>query len=113
MSLESSVAPTPLDRDLGAFCALDGCQRRARHARKHGRYCSDACRAVARKTQATKTRAMKILGRLQSGPCTGLELLAAGGGIRYGARVAELRKRGHNITAENLGEGVWQYTLVV
>jgi len=54
-----------------------------------------------------------ILGRLQAGPATGLELIRAGGGVRYGARVEELRKRGHVIVAEPVeeGRGIWSYRL--
>ena len=37
------------------------------------------------------TRAEKILARLRQGPATGLDLLKAGGGTRYGARIMELR----------------------
>ncbi len=43
------------------------------------------------------TRAEKILARLRQGPATGLELLKAGGGTRYGARIYELRKKGYRI----------------
>jgi hypothetical protein len=43
------------------------------------------------------TRAQKVLARLRQGPATGLDLLKAGGGTRYGARICELRARGHRI----------------
>lgn len=43
------------------------------------------------------SRCDMILGRLQAGAATGLDLLRAGGGLRYGARIAELRERGHLI----------------
>jgi hypothetical protein len=43
------------------------------------------------------TRAQKILARLRQGPATGLDLLQAGGGTRYGARIYELRQRGYQI----------------
>jgi hypothetical protein len=55
-----------------------------------------------------------ILGRLQAGPATGLELVHAGGGLRYNARIFELRKRGHVIekTLVDEGRGIWSYRLV-
>jgi hypothetical protein len=39
-----------------------------------------------------------ILGRLQQGPASNLDLMRCGGGIRYGARIHELRARGHRIS---------------
>ena len=57
--------------------------------------------------------ALRILGRLQSGPATGLEFIQAGGGIRFGARILELRSAGHDIHVEPKGEGIWLYTLKV
>lgn len=50
------------------------------------------------------TRCDLILGRLQYGRATGLELMKAGGGTRYGARISELRERGHRI----LGPRPWE-----
>lgn len=43
------------------------------------------------------TRAEKILARLRQGRATGLDLLKAGGGTRYGARICELRNKGYAI----------------
>lgn len=96
-------------------------------SRRVQRFCCDSCRyeawqaskacGVARLPQAPeiKRQAAKrllILGRLQDGPATGYELFAAGGGFRYTARLKELRDAGHFITTENLGGGVFRYTLV-
>jgi hypothetical protein len=101
------------------------------------RYCSTECRVstiksrrlvVEQVAEAKKMKApedasdeikrqygarLKILGRLQIGPATSRDLAVAGGTFRYGARVADLRKAGHNITSENLGKGLWKYTLVM
>ena len=75
-------------------------------------YCSAECRTKHWKVdrgQAVRetsklTRAEKILLRLRQGPATGLELLQAGGGTRYGARVHDLRERGYRIVTETEGE---------
>ena len=57
------------------------------------------------------TRAERILLRLRQGPATGIELLQAGGGTRYGARLLELRRAGHAIETDMSGE--WPtYTLI-
>lgn len=42
---------------------------------------------------------------------TTAELLQAGVGSRYGARLLELRELGHTITAEREREGSWRYIL--
>jgi len=39
------------------------------------------------------------------------ELLDAGAGPRYSARLLELRKRGYAITSERAGPGQWRYRL--
>ena len=42
--------------------------------------------------------AARVLGRLTQGPATNFELVQPGcGGIRFGARIFELRERGHRI----------------
>jgi len=75
-------------------------------------YCTDRCRFAAYDrdhprqqplefpTDRKETRAEKILRRLGKGPATGLELLQAGGGTRYGARVHDLRERGYRIVTD-------------
>lgn len=83
--------------------------------RRHGRFCSDACRArnwkqarldftpaaseLAHAVRGRETKAARILARLQQGPANSLEL-ARVGGLRYSARVFELRRQGHRITTE-------------
>lgn len=57
--------------------------------------------------------AQKILDRLRDGPALAAELVACGGGYRYGARLLELRRAGHNIEAIHKGEGLWEYRLVL
>ena len=99
-------------------------ERRARAQR----FCGDSCRNAAwrevqkcgprKEAQAPEIRrqsrsALKILGRLQLGPATGMQLMYAGGGVRYGARLLELRQAGHNIEAIHKGEGVWEYRLIL
>ena len=92
------------------------------------RFCSSVCRVRAyRKVLACGPRdepqgpeirrlhraSLKILGRLQDGPALAAELVACGGGYRYGARLLELRQAGHNIEAISKGEGVWEYRLIL
>lgn len=93
---------------FGKLCEA-GCGRPV--SESHGRrYCSDRCRLVgwAKRTASQAeiqfqekpskaTRCQLVLGRLQEGRATGLDLLKAGGGTRYGARLADLRRRGHCI----------------
>jgi hypothetical protein len=40
------------------------------------------------------------------------ELLQAGVGSRYGARIAELREQGWQIESARLRDGAWRYTLI-
>lgn len=57
--------------------------------------------------------ALCVLGRLQQGSATNLELLHVGG-MRYGARLHELRKAGHRITTdEDKSSGIVVYRLLV
>lgn len=96
--------------------------------RRSQRFCGDSCRreaweattacGVSKLPQAPELKRQAaakalILGRLQDGPALAAELVACGGGYRYSARIRELRQAGHNITTENLGDGVWRYTLVL
>ena len=89
------------------------------YARAEGyqRFCGPACRAAwhrrtapaPAKKKSKPTRAERILDRLRQGPATGLDLLKAGGGTRYGARIKELRDCGHVILGPlpwtRLGDG--------
>lgn len=87
-------------------------------------YCSDSCRAeswrrrkltevheqarldftpaaseLAHAIRGRETKAARILARLRQGPANSLEL-ARVGGLRYSARVFELRAQGHRIVTE-------------
>ena len=54
---------------------------------------------------------LAILGRLQAGPVDALELVRIGG-IRFGARIHNLRKAGHVVRCDqNRVTGVGVYTL--
>ena len=75
------------------------------------KYCSHTCRQRAWKREQSvqnsdkgPTRGERILARLRRGPATGIELLQAGGGTRYGARVLELRQRGYEIETDRGGD---------
>lgn len=130
MEPSQNTATRGEERVPGHSCERPGCSNFARDLgarRKHGRFCSSACRAaawklshacgVARLPQAPEIKRQAaakdlILRRLQDGPALGAELVACGGGFRFGARLRELRAAGNHILAENLGDGVWRYTLV-
>lgn len=95
------------------------------HADEH-RFCCDRhraahhCRAkgadVSRPEDQAKARrlqrkALLILGRLEQGPATNVELWKVGG-FRFGARVFELRQAGHLITTdEDRANGIVTYAL--
>jgi hypothetical protein len=46
---------------------------------------------------------------------SGMTLIAAGAGIRFGARLKDLRDAGHNIESRRdpSGAAVWEYRLVI
>jgi hypothetical protein len=46
---------------------------------------------------------------------SGMTLIAAGAGTRFGGRIEELRKAGHNIESRRdpSGAAVWEYRLVI
>ena len=50
-----------------------------------------------------------ILERLRQGPATNAELTAVG--LRYSARIHELRRAGHEIESEQLGWSLWLFSL--
>lgn len=52
----------------------------------------------------------RVLTRLQQGPCTNAELVEIAG-HRFGGRIFELRKDGHVIQMEPMGDGLFRYTL--
>lgn len=89
------------------------------HRGEEKHYCSDRCRCraydrthprVPVSNPDKKTQAEKILARLRQGPATGLDLLKAGGGTRYGARIHELRGLGHRIHGPVEVFAVWDGT---
>ena len=57
-----------------------------------------------------------ILARLQSGPITAMDAFDGCGCFRLAARIADLRKAGHNITTTTIetqnGKHIAQYQLV-
>lgn len=55
---------------------------------------------------------LRLLREAGSRGVTTGAFLQAGAGVRYGARVHELRERGYVIGAERIGEGAWRYTLL-
>lgn len=60
------------------------------------------------------TRRGLVLQLLQAAASSGVttsELLDAGAGPRYSARLLELRERGYAITSERAGPGQWRYRL--
>lgn len=60
------------------------------------------------------TRAALLLSLLEDAGEVGIttaEILQAGVGSRYGARILELRKAGHQITSERIRDGAWLYKL--
>lgn len=97
-----------------ATCNLPSCGRIVPTPRPRGGrrvYCSTECRTrhwdethPRIDAAPTATRCEMILARLRAGPATGLELLQAGGGLRYSARIAELRERENRI----LGPKPWR-----
>lgn len=75
-------------------------------ARGYQKYCSHACRQAAwTAEQAGKrpSKAKRILERLREGPADTMEL-ARVGGIRFSARILELRQDGHRIVTEEHGD---------
>ncbi len=56
------------------------------------------------------TKAQAIIEALRRGPLSSLEMLQVGG-LRYHARLAELRSRGFSIRAVPDGDG-WSYRLI-
>jgi len=109
---DNAVATAQIARH-GFRCAWCGTWHTLSIPDPHRRFCGDTCRSRAwekdhprvpapkpRKEDGEPSRGEKILARLRVGPATGIELLQAGGGIRYGARILELRRAGHAIETE-------------
>lgn len=99
-------------------CPVCGIQYEVR--RSNQRYCSSTCKdtaynrahpvarqarldftpassELAHAVRGRESKAARILARLRQGPATTWELAQAGG-IRFGARLLELRRAGHRIT---------------
>lgn len=112
MSLEAART-----RSSPAPCAAPGCEAPSRG--RHGRFCSDACRAEAWRQQrlpfvpealplpqiATPSpeerprlqrACWRILRRLEQGRATNMDLLQVGG-LRFGARLKELRDADYDV----------------
>lgn len=53
---------------------------------------------------------LRILERLKIGPARNYEMVAVGG-IRYGARIKELRDHGYDIDVEFVSPRVYEYSL--
>jgi hypothetical protein len=53
----------------------------------------------------------RVLRRLQRGPALNKQLNKIC--FRYGARIFELRRRGHQIKTQSAGKGVFRYVLMV
>ena len=51
-----------------------------------------------------------ILTLLQRGPATNIQLMQVGG-VRYGARIHDIKKAGYKIQSRRLEEGIWVYEL--
>jgi hypothetical protein len=60
-------------------------------------------RRPRRRRKRRTAKAEAVLARLREGPANTLELLRVGG-VRFGARVHELRAEGHRITTEPQGD---------
>src|SRR3990172_3003858 len=110
-----------LNSDTCPECGLPMIERR-----RDAIHCSDKCYWAAWerkhprrhpvpvdpvKARRLRRSALRILGQLQTGPATNLELQTVGG-LRYGARLHELRQAGHRIrTDEDKARGIVTYTL--
>lgn len=105
----------PLQRLL---CGRPGCSRKVPRQRRGGyprRYCSVVCQQrdyhdthprVAMPRMSGETQCERILARLRQGDATIRDLRLASGAERMGARIRELRERGHRI----LGPKAWRAT---
>ena len=51
-----------------------------------------------------------VLARLEQGPATNAQLMQVGG-MRFGARIHDLKKHGYKISSEHLSDGIWVYEL--
>lgn len=111
------------------------CHRQFSPAREWHKYCSDACRAEwhrkmpgafipaqarldftpaaserAHSLRHRESKAERVLARLKEGPATSLNLLAVGG-LRYGARIHELREAGNRIDREDFSHAGQEWSV--
>lgn len=96
------VPPQETRRGRPKVHCSDRCRSRA-YDRTHPRipYQTDIFGLVEGRRRTQKAEA--ILDRLRQGPANTLELVRVGG-IRFGARLHELRGEGHSIRTENQGD---------
>ena len=107
-SCEKVVPPQPYRRgEPKAYCS-DVC-RRKHWDEQHPRVAqpeqarldfTPAASDLAHAVRGRESKASRILARLRQGPATTWEL-ARIGGIRFGARLLELRRAGHRIRTED------------
>ena len=112
------IDPGAVNGAEGPSCACSGpphtpsC-RLHRWAERHVKACGPRAEPQGPEIRRQAKASLAILGRLQAGPATGLQLATSGGGLRFGARILELRQAGHNIEAIHKGSGVWEYRLIL
>jgi hypothetical protein len=68
-----------------------------------------AASQLAHSIRGRESKAQRILARLRQGPAGTMEL-AQIGGIRFGARLNELKARGLRWDREDHKDGVWEYS---
>jgi hypothetical protein len=54
--------------------------------------------------------AAAVLNRLEDGPATNSELMEIGG-LRFGARIHDLKRHGYTISSQQSNGGIWVYSL--
>ena len=124
---------TPLLGTQEGFYRRCSCGQMFAERRADQRYCSKRCKdtaynrahpvtrqarldftpaasELAHAVRGRETKANRILARLKEGPATSLNLLAVGG-LRYGARIHELRQQGHTITREDNVQGGQEWSV--
>lgn len=124
--------PTSQSESNALLCQRRGCGTAAVRGRL-GLFCTHRCKAwvydhpeddlrkdhfcLRRKGQRQEQLRLtgntgRVYRRLQEGPATSVELMQAGGGIRFGARIAELRQKYEILAEPTFEPGIWLYTLV-
>jgi hypothetical protein len=72
---------------------------------------SDLARRGKRTGTSKRRQVLDLLRAAGTRGVTTAELLEAGVGARYSARLLELRREGHVIEAQRVRDGSWRYTL--